>query len=256
MSPVSSPTPTGADEIGRGPLSRGSAVVYWFVVLEALFALTTVPALAGLLFLERHWSNLPLAAALLIPVGPAVGASLFAWRRFADDRDLKPARHFWRGYRVSGPDALRVWVPSLAVLTVLAVNLANLWVTDAPEVFAIAGAVVAALALIWTAHALTVASLYTFRWRDVARMGVYFLFAAPLASLGVLSLAVLGGAVVYLAGDWLVVLLGSVFTFLLWRNQQRVVTTVARRFVEGAPEAVQAKPWRSLDAEDDADPDR
>ncbi len=243
-------------EIGDGPLSRASAVVYWFVVVEAMLLVTTLPGLVPLVLLERHWSNIPLAAALLIPVGPAVSAALFAWRRFGEERDLKPARHFWRGYRLNLADALRVWVPALALGTILGVNLANLWVTDAPVVFGVVGALVAAVALVWTAHALTIASLFSFRWRDTARMATYFLLTAPLASLGVLSLGVLVLGVVYVAGDWLVVLLASVLVFLLWRNERPVVAQVQRRFVVGAPEAPQAKPWPGLTdgREDGEDP--
>lgn len=244
-------TPARADdEIGPGPLCRASAVVYWFVVIEALFALTTVPALGWLLFLEPHWSNVPLVVALAIPVGPAVSASLFAWRKFTEERDLKPARHFWRGYRLNWADALRLWVPALVVLVLLGFNLANLTSTDAPVAFGVVGAVVAVVAVVWTAHALLVTSLFSFRARDVSRVAAYFLLSKPLASLGVLSLAVLTLAATWWAGDWLPLALGSVLTYLLWRNGAPIVAEVHRRFVVGAPEAPRAKPWPGLDGTD------
>ncbi len=249
---MADPTPRD-DEIGRGPLSRGSAVVYWLLVVEALFLLTTAPALVLLLVLDTHWTNLPLLVAVLVPVGPAVSAALFAWRRFTDDPDLKPARHFWRGYRLNWADALRIWVPSVAVLAVLGVNVATLGETGLPTAFGVAGLVVGVVVLVWTAHALTVASLFSFRWRDTLRMGVYFVLFKPLASLGVLSLAVLALAAVYLAGDWLPLLLASVLTLLMYRNAAPLVDVVQRRFVVGAPEAPEVEPWRGLDGVQDDD---
>ncbi len=252
------PTPAD-DEIGRGPLSRASAVVYWFVVIEALVALTTVPTLVWVPFLEAHWSNVPLVVALAIPVGPALSAAIFAWRRFDEDRDLKPARHFWRGYRLNWADALRLWVPVLVLLVLLAFNLSNLATTDAPLAFGVVGALVAAVAVVWTAHALVVTSLFSFRARDVSRIAAFFLVAKPLASLGVLSLAFLALAATWWAGDWLPIALASVFTFLIWRNAGPVVADVHRRFVVGAPDAPEAKPWTGLDGidlDDDGQPSR
>lgn len=252
MTPMTSPDgPARADdEIGPGLLSRASAVVYWFVVVEALVVLTTVPALVWVPFLEPHWSNVPLMVALAIPVGPALSASFFAWRRFGEDRDLKPARHFWRGYRLNWADALRLWVPALVVLVLLGFNLANLTSTDAPVAFGVVGALVAVVAVVWTAHALLVTSLFSFRARDVSRIAAFFLVAKPLVSLGVLSIAVLALAVTWWAGDWLPVALASVFTYLLWRNGAPVVAEVHRRFVVGAPDAPEAKPWQGLDGID------
>ena len=58
----------------------------------------------AVLLLDRDPSNAALVAALCVPVGPALSAALFAWRVFRDDRDLAPARHFWRGYRLNAVD--------------------------------------------------------------------------------------------------------------------------------------------------------
>ena len=186
--------------------------------------------------------------ALGIPVGPALSAALFAWRRFSQDHDTSPATHFWRGYRLNWADALRIWVPALAVLALLAVNLVTLGGRDdAPAAFAVVGVVAAVLVAAWTAHAMLVVSLFSFRARDVVRVAVYFLIAKPLASLGALAIVAAGVAAAWFVHPWLPVALASVLTYLLWRNGQAIAAEVERRFVAGAPEAPEAKPWTGLD---------
>lgn len=214
-----------------GPLSRWSAAVYWFMVVEAMLVLTSMPAIIAIPLLDRDASNIPLAALAVVPLGPAVSGALFAWRRFDSDRDLSPARHFWRGYRLNALDALRVWVPALLVLTVVGINLANLGATGLPSGVGILNAVIGLAVVLWTVHAVVVVSLFAFRLRDAARIAGYYLLGRPLVTLGVLSLAVLATGVVLFTSDWVLVALGSVFTFLLWRNARPMVADVQRRFV-------------------------
>ena len=63
------------DEIGTGALSRWSAVVYWFLVVEGMLVLTSAPGLVLLLLLDRDASNLPLVALACVPFGPSVAAA-------------------------------------------------------------------------------------------------------------------------------------------------------------------------------------
>ena len=223
-----------AAEIGAGFLARTTAVVYWLLVVELLLVLTIAPGLVAALFLARDASNAPLAALLLVPVGPALAAALFAWRvflgRIGDGRDLAPARHFWRGYRHNALDVLRWWVPTLAVLTVLAVGLANIDRIAAPAGYAAALGVVAVAVLGWAGHALVLSSALTLRTRDTARLAAYYLSARPLATLGVLGLVVVAVALVVLLGDWAPLALASPLTFLLLRTTEPVLADAVERF--------------------------
>lgn len=219
------------DEIGRGPLSRGSAVVYWFVVIEAMIVLFTLPALALMLLVEQDVSNLPLYLLLLIPVGPALSAALFAWRVFTTDRDLRPARHFLRGYRVNFGDALKVWAPALLVLTVLGVNVLNAEAAGMSPIFVGISGVLGVLVLLWTMNAIAVVSMFSFRWRDVVRVSAYYLFIKPLVNLGIVSLLVLAGGIVYFWSDWVLVLLGSVFAYWLFQNARPMLVDLQAQFI-------------------------
>lgn len=115
-----------AGQFGAGPLSRIAALVYTLLVVEGLLLAATLPGLVPLVLLDRDASNVPLAAACALPLGPALSAAVYALhRRSRDITDLRPAAAFWRGYRMNVLDVLRMWVPWLLLLTVIGVSLAN-----------------------------------------------------------------------------------------------------------------------------------
>ncbi|WP_186814768.1 DUF624 domain-containing protein [Cellulomonas terrae] len=217
------------DELGTGALSRWSAVVYWFLVVEGMILLTSAPGLVLLTLLDRDVSNVPLVALACVPFGPSVAAALFAWRVFARDRDLSPARHFWRGYRLDVLDVLRWWVPTLAVLAIIAVNLTHLGATGLPPVLGVALGAVALLVVLWSGHALVLSALFSFRTRDVARLGAYFVAGKPLVTLGFVSVLVLTAALTY-ASDWLLVLLAAPLTYLYARTAAPMVAAAEAQF--------------------------
>ena len=61
---------------------------------------------------------------------------------------------------------------------------------------------VALLVVLWSGHALVLSALFSFRTRDVARLGAYFLAGKPLVTLGFVSVLVLTAALAYVS-DWL-----------------------------------------------------
>lgn len=216
-------------DVRQGPLGRAATVVYWFVVVEALLLLTAGPGLVASLFLEPGLGSLPLYVLCAAPLGPAVAAAFFAWRVFLRDRDPSPAPHFWRGYRLNALDALRVWVPSVVLLAVLATNAASDVAGGLPPTVFLG---LAAVLLLWTVRMLGVTSAFAFRWRDAARISAFTLTAQPLRTLGLLSLLVLTGGVIAVTSDAVGVLLASVLTFLAVRNEAPVLDVVRERFVE------------------------
>lgn len=221
----------GYSEPGDSGLARVSSVVYWLLVVMLLTALAIAPGYLPFMLLDQDLSNVPLAAACLVPVGPAYCAAVFALNRRATDDDLHPARAFLRGYRLNVLDALRVWVPVLLVLVVLAVNALYVDLAAVPAGFELVMLVLGAIVLAWTVHALTIVALFSFRARDVARLAAYYLVAKPLATLGTLSYLVLAAGVVYLASDWVLILLSSIFTGALLHNERPVLRDLADRFV-------------------------
>lgn len=218
-------------EFGEGPLARAAALVYSLLTVELLLFATTLPGLVPLVLLDRDASNAPLAVACAIPLGPALSAAIFALRRHRGDlADLRPAAEFRRGYRLNLGGVLRVWIPWLGLMAILAVNLSHARAAAIPPWWTgllIAFAVVATL---WMANALVITSLFAFRAIDVARLAAYFLGRTKGVTLGNLCLLICAAALVALASEAVLALAGVVFAAFLLRTCGPLIALVAEEF--------------------------
>lgn len=216
--------------MNAGVLARAAALVYTLLVVELLFLLTAAPALVLLVLLDHDASNVPLAAACAIPVGPAFSAALFAVRhRSGDLADLAPARAFWRGYAGNLRPVLMIWVPWLAWLAVVAVVLAHGAAAGVPGWWRVLLVVLAVVATLWVINALVITSLFAFRAVDVARLAVYFLMRTGRATLGSAGLVVVAAGVTVLSSEAVLALLGSVLAAaLLWTDRSMLDAVQAR----------------------------
>jgi hypothetical protein len=222
---------TATRQFGTGPLSRVAATVYTLMVTEVLLLAASVPGLAPLLLLDRDASNIPLAAGCLIPAGPALSAALFALRQARPDlADLHPAAAFWRGYKLNATGSLRIYLPWLAVLTMITMSLAHRHAAAVPAWWAVLLVLIAVAATLWVANALVITSLFAFRGRDVARLAAWFLGRTPLVTLGNLGLAVLAAVVTAFATEAVTVLLAAAFALFLLRTCQVMIDQVERDF--------------------------
>jgi len=218
-------------EFGTGPLSRVSALVYALLVTEGLFLLTTVPGLVPLLLLDRDASNLPLDALCLVPVGPAASAALFALhRRQSDLGDLHPAATFWRGYRLNAAGALKVFVPWLVILTMVAMTLAHRHAARLPGWWLVLLVVITVAATLWLVNALVITSLFAFRTVDIARLATWFLSRTPLVTLGNAGVLLAAAIVTAYATEAVTALLVSAFSLLLLHGSAALIEQVRNDF--------------------------
>jgi hypothetical protein len=215
-----------------GPLSRGSALVYHLLVVQLLLLVTTLPGLAAAVLLDRDASNLPLLALCALPVGPALSAALYTLaHRHTDLADLHPAAVFRRAYRANLAGTLRVWGPALAWLTVIAVDLAHRSAAAVPvgwTAFMVGLAVAVAL---WTANALVITALFTFRTRDVARLALHFLVRTPGVTLGTAALLALAVLLTTVVSEGGLALAGALFTFAWLGVARGMVDVIGQEFV-------------------------
>jgi uncharacterized membrane protein YesL len=218
-------------QFGEGPLARVAATVYLLLVVELLLVLTTAPGLVVLVLLDRDASNLPLVAACALPVGPALSAALFALRHWRPDlTDPRPAAQFWRGYRLNLAAVLRIWVPLLILLTIVAVNLAHRDIAGVPPWWSGLLVLLGAVALLWGANALVISSLFEFRAADVARLAAYYLIRRPGVTLGNAGVIVAAVALTALASEAVLLLLGSVLSVVLLAACRPMTTEIRDRF--------------------------
>ncbi|WFE30305.1 DUF624 domain-containing protein [Solwaraspora sp. WMMD791] len=219
-------------QFGTGPLSRVAAIVYRLIVVELLLLAGVLPGLVPALLLARDPSNIPLYALCAVPLGPALSAALYALAQHRPDiTDLNPAADFWRGYRTNFGGTLRLWLPLLAGLTVVAVNLAYFDAAGVPTWWAVLLVLIAVAATVWGGTALVITSLFAFRTRDVARLAAHFLTRTPSTSLGVLALTVVAAGTTAYTSEAVLALAGSVLTLLLLRTSRPMTTAIEKEFV-------------------------
>jgi hypothetical protein len=218
-------------QFGEGPLARVSALVYALMAVEVLLLATTLPGLAVLVALDRDASNAPLAAACALPVGPALSAALYALRHHRGDlTDLKPAAAFWRGYELNAAGVLRLWIPWLAGLALIAENLAHVRAAGVPRWWTALLVVVAVASALWMANALVITSLFAFRPVDVVRLAGYFLGRTRGVTLANLCLLIVAAGVVLVASEAGLALAAVFFAAGLLRAAQPMVVQVTEDF--------------------------
>lgn len=227
-------TPASSPDPRQGAFWRATTVVYWYVVVECCFLLAAAPGLAGILLLERHPSNIPLYALCLVPLGPAFSAavSTMAARASADEANVWP--RYWRAYVRNLRDVLWVWIPALALATVLGTTIAFGTAAGVDLFFGGAAIVLLVALALWSSHALVIASFFRFRARDTARLALYYLAAKPLVTLGAASYLVLATALVTFGSDWMLALAAVVFAVFAGANARPMIADVTARFTADA----------------------
>jgi hypothetical protein len=221
----------GQSSFGRTPLARAAALIYNLLSIELLLLITVAPCLLLQAMLDHDASNVPLAAACLLPLGPAWSAALYVWQhRHRDLTDLWPARAFWRGYRANVRDALRIWVPWLVWMTAAGTVLTHLGAAGVPTWWAVLLAVITVASALWVANALVIASLFSFRAVDTARLAVYYLFRCGRTTLGNLAVLAATAAVTAVWSEAVPALLASVLAAGVLLNSRPMTTDIRERF--------------------------
>jgi hypothetical protein len=193
-----------------------ASYIYTLLVIGFLQLLASLPSIVLLFFLAPDVSNFPLAALCVIPVGPALSASVYSLHhRRSDLTELRPTRQYFHAYRLNVRAVLPVWVLGLAWLTIIAVTLANLSFIGFPGWWAVLLLLIGMLAAVWTANALIITSLFEFRVRDVMRLAWFMIPRVPMAALG--NAGVIIGAVLfgYFTSDLLLIVVAVIFVNFL-----------------------------------------
>ncbi|MCL2594429.1 MAG: DUF624 domain-containing protein [Promicromonosporaceae bacterium] len=221
---------------GDGPISVFSNGIYRFLMITLMMIAACLPTLLLLMWPAGIPEDAPpaimmpaLMVLFCIPLGPALSAGLYAMRAASTDEGLTPVRSFWRGYRLNWLAALKVWVPPLLLLAVIATTITHSELAGLGPMYIGTLTFVAALLLVWAHHALALTTFFTFRYSDVYRLAMYCLMTQWRATTGVLAIAVLLGLAVY-NFPVLAAVLGGVWVWFWWRNIQKMLLHIQDRF--------------------------
>jgi hypothetical protein len=142
-----------------------------------------------------------------------------------------PAHDFAAGLRLNTLDALRLGVPALVVVGIVATTVVHRDAAGISGAYALVLVSIALVVVLWTLEALLLASLFAFRARDVARLALHHLASRPRVTVGLLALVVVAAGVVWFAGEAVLALVLVVWAAFLLRTGRPVIDDVRDRFV-------------------------
>ncbi|WP_221584697.1 glycosyltransferase [Microbacterium sp. G2-8] len=221
-----------ADGFGSGVLSRAAALVYTHLVIGVLLCAGSSPTVALLLLLERSASNVPLVPLCFVLSAPALSAALFALHEREPGDELAPARRFLRGLRLGWSDALRVWTPAMAALSLISGGMVSLDDAGIPAAYAGILLTLGVLFLLWGVNALLIATFFSFRWRDTARLAAFYIGRRWSVTLGELALLTVAVATVFFTTEAVLWLFQVVWISFLVIVARPLIADVTTRFTK------------------------
>jgi hypothetical protein len=217
-------------DFGDGVLGRATAFLYWHLVVGVLLCAASLPSVVLLLLLGRSVANVALVPLCLVPYGPALSAALYALRDRTRSEALAPALAFLRGYRLNAGDALRIWTPAMLLLALVLAGLVSLEAAGVPTGYALVLLVIATLVTLWAIEALSIASFFSFRTRDVARLGAHYLLKTPRVTVGLVALVVVAVGVVWWTTEAVLWLFAVVWVAFWYTSARPMLDDVTTRF--------------------------
>lgn len=160
-----------------------------------------------------------------------MSAALYALRHQRPDlTELRPAALFWRGYRANLSGVLRVWVPTLLWLTVLAMNLAYLGAVGLSDWWTVPLVLLGVGVTLCAANALVIISLFDFRTRDVLRLATHFLVRTPGVTVGNALLLAAAAGITAVFSEAVLAMLASVAVLAFLRIGDPMIHLIEKEF--------------------------
>lgn len=230
-------------EYGSGPLFRAAGAVYGVMVADALLVLANLLLVLAPVLASLAGGSALLAALLVVavvPVGPSLVAAAYAFNRLLAGEDTGVFRDFVRGYRTNFRQALAVWVPYLAVLAAVVVNLLLLPGTldagnPAPSAARVGLLGLGLLVATAGVTAMLLLSRFTFRTRDVYRLSLYCLGAQKRVSLGNAGILFITAFLLTATTAGLLIFVAGLAMFLVCLNSRPLLTLIEARFTVQEP---------------------
>ncbi|MFB8370134.1 DUF624 domain-containing protein [Pseudarthrobacter sp. NPDC055928] len=230
-------------EYGSGPLFRAAGVVYGVMVADVLLVLANILLVLAPVLASLAGGSALLVAVLVVafvPVGPSLVAAAYAFNRLLAGEETGVFRDFVRGYRTNFRQALAVWVPYVAVLAAVVVNLLLLPGTfdagnPAPSAARVGLLGLGLLVATAGVTAMLLLSRFTFRTRDLYRLSLYCLGAQKRVSLGNAGILFITASLLTATTAGLLIVIAGLVMFLVCLNSRPLLTLIEARFTVQEP---------------------
>src|SRR5690625_239706 len=223
-------------EFGQGTFSTFTNHVYWLMVVNFYFVFSNIFFLFFYFTLEPVISNLIFYFLALIPTGPSIGALYYSISIIIHEKDLSPTKDFFYGYKINFKDALKLWLPLLAIIFILILDI-QYFNAEQTVMNQIQGGIILVILLVIlviSLYAFPIHATYNFRMRDIYRLSVYYSFTKIRATLGNISFMIITIFLMYITSDLIIILLISPVSYLMMLNSKEVMIDIKENFVRAA----------------------
>jgi len=223
-------------EFGQGAFSTFTNHVYWLMVVNFYFVFSNIIFLSFYFTLEPVISNITIYFLALIPTGPSIAALYYSISKIIHEKDLSPTKDFFYGYKVNFKDALKLWLPLLAVIFVLILDI-QYFNAEQTVMNQIQGGIILVILLVIlviSLYAFPIHATYNFRMRDIYRLSLYYSFTKIRSTLGNISFMIITIFLMYMTSDLIIILLVSPVCYLMMLNSKEVMTDIKENFVRAA----------------------
>lgn len=212
--------------------------IYWFILLTFYFSVTNFLFLILFLFFEWDFSNIILYLLSLVPTGPALSALFYCFKKMVKEKELAPTKDFFQGYRKNFTDALKLWIPSLIIMYILAVDLKYYLVRDTTfaKMMTFVFLLLIVLFLLIMLYAVQINTFFVFRIRDIFRLSAYYILMNLKETLGNFGIVIVSLIVANFTSNYILLFCVCVIFYLIFLNSRNVMEDIRINFVKTAVE--------------------
>lgn len=224
-------------EIGGGSLGRLSLSVHRYLVIGAALVIACLPTVAAAVLLPWEGLTLLLHAGSFAFGALALSAAFTAWLKERAAVHPAPWSSFWRAWSKNAVDVVRALAPALVLVGIVGVSVGNLEAAGVGAAYGWLLLGIAAIASLLGVRVIVLASVYSFRTRDLWRLAVYTMFRVPRASVALLAMLICAVGLVLVTSEAILLALGGIAARLLLHHEQPVLDLVHDQFTQEGRQA-------------------
>ncbi|CAM3903931.1 YesL family protein [Lederbergia lenta] len=221
-------------EFGQGIFFMISNHIYWLTLTNIYFVLCNTIFLFFFMALEPVFSNLIIIFLALIPTGPAIMALCYVMDKLVRDKEISPTRDFFYGYKVNFKDTLKVWIPMLALLFILIVDLQYFYAesTVINQVLSIVFLVALIVLICLSLYVFPITAKFKFRIRDVYKLSIYYSFKKLKISFGNIGIIIIALFFMFITSNFLILFIAGALCYLLTLNSKDIIEDIKLNYTK------------------------
>ncbi|MEK3890117.1 YesL family protein [Bacillus sp. FSL K6-3431] len=221
-------------EFGQGIFFVISNYIYWLMLINIYFVFCNIIFLFFFMTLEPVFSNLIIIFIALIPTGPAIMALCYVMDKLVCEKEVSPTRDFFYGYKLNFKDTLKVWIPMLALIFILIIDLQYFYEdsTATNQVLSIVFLVVLTLLICLSFYVFPITAKFKFRTRDIFKLSIYYSFKKLKISLGNIGIMIIGLFLMFMTSNFLILFIVGVLSYVLTLNSKEVIEDIKLNYTK------------------------